>query len=130
MNYLLQPTPGGTGLSIRGTKEVFPTMTKLINHYKNRKRPSLPVQLIDSSIRGMYPLTACGRGHNTRPLLDAVAIEIAVCFTKHPINPQQLCLGLLCGTLTFRVDCITLSSRYMGQTPGRRGHWRAQREKR
>lgn len=54
MNYLLQPQPGGAGISVRGTKEVFPNLTKLINHYMSRKRPSLPVQLKESSIRGVW----------------------------------------------------------------------------
>lgn len=47
MNYLLQPHANGAGISVRGTKEVFPTLSKLIAHYASRRRPSLPVQLVE-----------------------------------------------------------------------------------
>mmetsp|Transcript_8709 Transcript_8709/g.26192 ORF Transcript_8709/g.26192 Transcript_8709/m.26192 type:complete len:432 (+) Transcript_8709:189-1484(+) len=51
MNYLLQPQAGGTGISVRGTKEVFLTLSKLITHYSSKRRPSLPVRLIEPGDR-------------------------------------------------------------------------------
>eukprot|EP00040_Diaphanoeca_grandis_P012563 m.63655 g.63655 ORF g.63655 m.63655 type:complete len:662 (-) comp23320_c0_seq1:96-2081(-) len=56
INYLLKPTDegGSPGVSIRGTKETFPNLTSLIQHYRSKHRPALPCKLIDSSkIRGM-----------------------------------------------------------------------------
>lgn len=49
MNYLLQPQANNSGVSVRGTKEVFPTLSRLISHYSAKRRPSLPVQLIEPS---------------------------------------------------------------------------------
>lgn len=54
-NYLLKamPTVVGHGVTIRGTKEVFKNVSSLIDHYRSRKRPSLPCKLVESSkIRG------------------------------------------------------------------------------
>eukprot|EP00039_Didymoeca_costata_P031082 m.33040 g.33040 ORF g.33040 m.33040 type:complete len:564 (+) comp8482_c0_seq1:305-1996(+) len=47
-NFLLLPTnyKGRDGVTLRGTHEVFGSLSELIKHYAYRHRPSLPCQLI------------------------------------------------------------------------------------
>eukprot|EP00038_Savillea_parva_P031837 m.90929 g.90929 ORF g.90929 m.90929 type:complete len:513 (+) comp9884_c0_seq2:64-1602(+) len=52
MNYLLHAEGNGMGISVRGTKEVFPTLSRLIAHYATKRRPSLPVQLVNPASLG------------------------------------------------------------------------------
>lgn len=60
MNYLLQGREHGrsAGVTIRGTKEVFSTLSELIEHYSSRHRPALPCQLMERN--RPYPSQSAG----------------------------------------------------------------------